>query len=66
MAVVYFNGKPARQVFERVTAEMGLDHLRQQSGVERAWQHPRQVGALAFTLEHREIEAERVPNQDGA
>ena len=27
---------------------------------------PRQVGALAFTLEHREIEAERVPNQDGA
>ena len=43
MAVVYVYTKPARQMLERVAAEMGLDHLRQQSGIERARRDPRQA-----------------------
>ncbi len=66
MAAFDRHAKPVRQMFERVTAEMRLGHLGQQRGIERARRRPWQTRAFAFALEHREIEAERVPDQDRA
>ena len=62
MAIVDSNAEPARQMLKRIATEMGLGHLRQQSGVERAGRNPRHARSLAFALEHRDIEAERVPD----
>ena len=53
-------------MLERVAAEMRLGHFRQQAGVERARARPGEPGPFAFALEHGEIEAERVPDQDRA
>ncbi len=66
MAGIDGHAKPARQMLERVAAEMRLGDLRQQPGIERARRRPSEPGAVAFALEHGEIEAERVPDQDRA
>ena len=65
MAVGDLDAEPGGEAVERVAGEIGLGDLGEQPGVERARPPPRQAGALAFALDHGEVEADRVADDDG-
>ena len=58
MALCELDAEPGRQTLERKARKIGLGDLREQPGIERARRAERNFCALAFALEHREIEAE--------
>src|SRR4051812_32239289 len=64
MAILDLKTEPGGQSLQRETGEIGLGDLGEQPGIERARAAERSTRALAFALEHSEIETERVPDQD--
>ena len=54
--------QPGGELLQRIAGQFGCGDLRQQPRVERARPRPRQAGEIAFALQHRKVEPDRVPD----
>ena len=57
--------QPVGEALERVAGEVGRSDLGEQPDVERARARPCEAGTTAFPLQHGEVEADRVADEDG-
>ena len=56
--------QPGGELLQRIAGQFRCGDLRQQPRIERARPYPRQTGEIAFALQHRQVEPDRVPDHD--
>ena len=56
------DARPGGEFLQRIARQFRCGDLRQLPRVKRPRPYPRQAGEIAFALQHREVEPDRVPD----